>query len=71
MYSLISLLGIWLATAGDIHITRRAGLSTLGEEVVMANPNTYFSWSPENRLLFSNLEFSAAPNCADTVIMVK
>lgn len=43
----------------------------MGEEVFMANRKNYFSWSPENRLLFSKLEFSTAPNCADTVIMVK
>lgn len=43
----------------------------MGEEVFMANRKNYLSWSPENRLLFSKLEFSAAPNCIDTVIMVK
>ncbi len=43
----------------------------MGEEVFMANRKNYFSWSPENRPLFSKLEFSAAPNCADPVIMVK
>lgn len=34
----------------------------MGEEVFMANRKNYFSWSPENRPLFSKLEFSAAPN---------
>ena len=71
MYSSIWLLVIWLTTYVDNHITRRGGLSMMGEEVFMANRKNYLSWSPKNRLLFSKLEFSAAPNCADPVIMVK